>query len=153
MEQSKYPRFPLFISLEERPVLVVGGGAIAARRIGALLEFGAKITVAAPEICPALEVLTERITWLKQEYQGLDRPYTLVIAATNRREVNRKVGEDAAYAEIPVSVADRREESTFWFPAIVRTGKLVTGLVSTDGDHAAVKEAAGKLRREWEDAR
>lgn len=153
MENEKFPRFPLFLSLEEQRVLVVGGGAIAARRVGVLLEFGASITVLSPSICPALEPLAGQFDWIEASYRGLDQPYTIIIAATDQREVNRQVGLDAAKAGIPVSVADRREESTFWFPAIVKSEQLVAGLVSTDGDHTAVKEAAGRLRREWEDAR
>lgn len=145
------PRFPLFIPLEGEPVLVVGGGAVAARRVKALLSFGAAVTVVSPELCPALEREQARFRWKRRRYDGDVSGYRLAVAATDDRAVNRLVGEDARRLGIPVSVADRKEESTFWFPAIARSGGMVAGLTSADGDHAAVKRTAERIRRVLEE--
>ncbi len=61
------------------------------------------------------------------------------------KEKNKLTPEE--YKAIVKGKADRKEESTFWFPAIMRGGGLVAGLVSEDGDHGAVKAAAAKIRK------
>ncbi len=145
--------FPLFINLRGAVVLIAGGGRVAARRAGALLGFGASVRVAAPELSPELEKLLGRdgLEWLRTEYRSeLLGGVTLAIAATDSREVNRRVGLDARERGILVSVADRREECSFYFPAIVKSGVLTAGIVSGNGDHALVKKAAAMLRREME---
>lgn len=76
-----------------------------------------------------------------------------MVAATDDRQVNRQVGEDAARAGIFVSVADRKEESTFFFPALCTGGGLVAGVVSQGEEHKKTAEAAQAIRRvleEWE---
>lgn len=150
-EQPDPPLFPLFVRLSGKPVLVIGGGGIAARRVGALLDFDAAVTVVSPELSPELETFRHRIDWRGERYSGIAKRYALVLAATNDRMVNGKVGEDARSLDIPVSVADSREESTFWFPALLREEDFVGGLVSAAGDHSGVREAAALLRRTLHD--
>ncbi len=145
---SDAPRFPVFVSIEGKDVLIVGGGKVASRRARVLLEFGAAVTVISPEISRDMRDLLGRVEWRRERYAGLNgKAYTLIVAASDDREVNRQTGNDAAAAGVPVSVADSKTESTFWFPAIVRGNGLVAGLTSENGDHAAVKRAAEKLRR------
>ena len=112
MEQEEI-RFPLFIDLNGRKAVVVGGGAIACRRAGVLKAFGAQVTLIAPEWKEHIEGV-----------RGIQRPYqsgdldgaVLAVAATDNRAVNRLMGEDARALGIPVSVADRGGESTFLYP-------------------------------------
>ena len=70
----------------------------------------------------------------------------MVIAATDSREVNQKAGADAKAEGINVSVADSREECSFYFPAVIRKGSISIGLVSDGSDHAAAARTAGELR-------
>ena len=142
-----YPRFPLFISLEGKNVLIVGAGNIANRRARVLLGFGAAVTVIAPEISGPLREIIENITWKKEAYNGIDRAYTLVLAATDDRRVNSQIGADAKTLGIPVSVADSKDESTFWFPAIAKSDGIIAGIVSETGDHDAVRKAAVAVRK------
>ena len=146
-EKGAHPRFPLFISLEGKNAFIIGGGEVAARRARALLDFGAKVTVIAPEISQNMRELSGRVIWKQECYSALGSGCDLVIAATDDREVNRRIGEDAKKAGLPVSVADNRGESTFWFPAIAKGAGIVCGLVSEDGNHGAVKNAAEKIRK------
>lgn len=150
MAEEKPPMyFPLFVDLHNKRAVIVGGGGVACRRAKTLLKFGAKIHVIAPDISPETEELVRdgKITWLQSEFappllEGAD----IVIAATDSREVNRAVGEEARRMRVLVSVADRREECGFLFPAIVQTDNLVAGFVTTDNDHAALKRAARIFR-------
>jgi siroheme synthase-like protein len=147
MKTTSYPRFPLFIDLHNKAVLIAGGGKVAARRAKVLLEFGAVVTVVSPEICTDMSEIRNQITWKKQCYDGIDQGFSLVIAATDDRGVNKSIGERAGALGIPVSVADRKEESTFWFPAVARGGGIIAGLISEEGNHSAVKEAAINIRK------
>ena len=150
-ESPAVPRFPAFIDMNRKPVLIVGGGEIASRRVETLLRFGADVTVIAPDGSAAVEALAHggKIRWERREYRDdMASRFVLAIAATDDRAVNRAVGEAAKALRIPVSVADSREESSFYFPAVVEEGNLIGGFVSKDGKgHSLVREQSEKVRR------
>lgn len=144
---ADFPRFPLFMSLSGKTVTVVGAGKIASRRIKVLLEYGARIRVIAPQICAEIRALPGSLEIIEREYERGDVSGSfMVIAATDSREVNQKAGADAKAEGIHVSVADSREECSFYFPAVIRKGGISIGLVSDGSDHAAAARTAGELR-------
>ena len=144
---TDFPRFPLFVSLSGKTVTVIGAGKIASRRIKVLLEYGARIRVIAPQICEEIRALSGSLEIIEREYEGGDVSGSfMVIAATDSREVNQKAGADAKAEGINVSVADSREECSFYFPAVIRKGSISIGLVSDGSDHAAAARTAGELR-------
>ena len=121
-------RFPLFVDLRGKRVLVVGGGGVAFRRIRKLTEFGCQITVIAPELS---EKLDEKAHWEAREWRSGDcAGYELVLAATNDHTVNRMVGLEAKSLGIPVNVCDAPEACDFYFPAIARKGPVVAGITA-----------------------
>ena len=147
VRMADFPRFPLFVSLSGKTVTVVGAGKIASRRIKGLLEYGARIRVIAPQICEEIRALSGSLEIIEREYEGGDVSGSfMVIAATDSREVNQKAGADAKAEGINVSVADSREECSFYFPAVIRKGSISIGLVSDGSDHAAAARTAGELR-------
>ena len=75
----------------------------------------------------------------------------LAVAATGDRAVNRAVGEEARGLGIPVSVADRHEECTFYFPAVCLAGGLSAGVVSQGEDHHKTARAARAIREVLEE--
>ena len=141
------PFFPLFVDMNGRKTLVAGGGKVAERRIKVLLDFGADITVISPEASEYIENAASlgTIRLLKRKYQAGDitalTPF-LVIAATDDRQVNHQIATEAKNLNIPVSVADCREECTCHFPAIADNGAFIAGLISKDGNHVGVKQMA-----------
>lgn len=141
--------FPLFVSSFGKEILVIGGGKIAERRIDTLTEFDFQITVVSPVVTEKLESLAEtgRIVWIMDYY---DKKYMndcfMALACTCNREVNRSVGLDAKERGIPVSVCDRKEECTFYFPAVAAGEEVTAGIVGTGKDHGAVRRAAAKVR-------
>lgn len=136
-------RFPLFIDLRDRETVVVGGGRIALRRVRILLSFGAKVTVIAPECGD----VPEGVLYIQRAYQPGDLAHAfLAVAATDDREVNRQVGQEACRAGIFVSVADSSEESTFYFPAICAGNGLISGVVSKGTQHHKTARAARAIR-------
>lgn len=142
------PRFPLFLDLSGKRVVLIGGGTIAARRIGTLRMFGCQIVVVSPD----LKCSVEGLTWLQRPYQAGDlEGACLAIAATNDRQVNHQVGLDAQAMGIPVSVADCEAECTFYFPAVCAGEDLIAGVVSTGKDHHKTARAAKAIRRALEE--
>ena len=141
--------YPIFVLLEDKPCLVVGGGSVGERKVLDLLEAGARVTVVSKD-------LTSTLTKLAQagEIRYLNEPFTpeqvngmvLVLAATDDREVNARVSAAAQAWGILVNVADAPEYCNFIVPARVRRGEL-TLAISTGGASPAV---AQKLRQELE---
>ena len=137
-------RFPLFIDLSGQKVVLVGGGTIAARRIATLRLFGCQITVISPELkCSAEGLDYHARAYMPGDLEGA----ALAVAATNDREVNHAVWEEAQALGIPISVADCEAECGFYFPAICTGENLVAGVVSTGKDHHRTARAAREIRK------
>ena len=135
--------FPVFIDLRGKKVVVVGGGTIGKRRINTLRMFGCDLTVIAPEI----DLEASDFTWIRRPYEEGDLDgAALAVAATDDRQVNFRVGEDAKALGIPVSVADNEKECTFFFPAICTGEEVIAGVVSRSRNHHAVARAAKDIR-------
>jgi len=127
--------YPLFADLRGRIVLVVGGGAVAARKIVALLSAGAQVRVGAPALEHALQELAARgeIVHLNGVFQHdwLHEAW-LVVAATDDRAVNRAVASAAEEHRVFVNVVDDAELSSFQVPSLVERGPLQVA-ISTGG--------------------
>ena len=135
--------FPFFMELEGREGLVVGGGAVAARKVQKLQLYGPRLTVAAPEILPEIAELPG-VTLLRRAFApGMLEGKCFVIAATDSREVNRGIAALCRERGIPVNAVDDKEACTFLFPALLKRGELTLG-VSTAG---ASPSAAAWVRR------
>jgi uroporphyrin-III C-methyltransferase/precorrin-2 dehydrogenase/sirohydrochlorin ferrochelatase len=128
--------FPIFLKLQAEPVLVIGGGEVAARKIDLLLRAGASVTVIAPALIDSLSTLATAgtIKHVAQEFEPerLDN-VRLVIAATDKSSVNAWVAHQARSRHIPVNVVDNRELSSFIVPAIVDRSPVVVA-VGSSGD-------------------
>ncbi|WP_455716033.1 precorrin-2 dehydrogenase/sirohydrochlorin ferrochelatase family protein [Anaerosporobacter sp.] len=141
--------FPIFINLIEKRVVVVGGGEVATRRVQTLCSFGCNIEVIAPEISDSLIKLVkeEKIVWHARKYQQEDVcGATIVVTATNRREINQLVGRECTTLSIPVSVADSKEESTFYFPGIAKEDSVVVGVTASGTNHRIAKRVTDGIK-------
>ena len=140
--------FPLFVDLNDKTALVVGGGPVAARKARVLLDYGPRVLVCAPRFVPELEQLSGAELLRQPFVPELLEGVSLAVAATDDRVLNRTVAQLCRKRAIPVNVADSREESTFLFPAVVRRGRLSVG-ISSGGSSPT---ACAYLRRELERA-
>lgn len=148
MSTSVFPDarpFPVNLRLAGKPVLVVGGGSVARRKIGQLLEAGADITVVAPLIDPLLEQLPVTIERRRYEMQDTAR-YSLVITCTDDPVVNHRVHLDGLAAGVWVNSADDPENCEFTLASVVRQGDLQL-TISTEGRSPALSMW---LRRRFE---
>jgi siroheme synthase-like protein len=127
--------YPIFLKLAGQRCLVVGGGAVAQRKIVGLKECGAEITVVSPKLTPELEASARRgeFRYLQRCFQEQDLVgVQLVICATDDPEVNGKIARMCRDRGIFVNVVDQPELSTFFVPAVVRRGPLSIS-ISTGG--------------------
>ena len=150
-------RFPLFVSLYGKRVLVVGGGKIAARRARVLACFGCRVQVIAPKLSEKMEQLLQggeqdaQLQWICRSWQPGDctgQGYLpdLALAATDDPAVNTAFVEECHRAGIPVNRCDCHEECDFYFPAIVEHDGLVIGIASDGTQHKQVKQTAARFR-------
>lgn len=145
-------RFPMFVDLRGKTVLVVGGGNIALRKARTLLRCGARLRVVAPEMRPEWRALcdTGRVQLQERAYTSADmRSADMAIAATNDRILNLQVARDAH--GIPVNVADAPEACSFFFPALIEHEGYVAGISSGGRSPAKCRTLADKLRTVWKD--
>ena len=108
------------LRLAGRRVVVVGGGEVASRRAGRLLEAGADLCVVAPHVSPRLASAAARgeLTWLPRPYRTGDLTGAwYVLAATDDEEANRAVSAEAEALRVFCVRADRADEATAWTPA------------------------------------
>ncbi len=127
--------YPIFLRLEKRPVLVVGAGNVAARKIEALLAAGAEVYVIAPEVGPEVAALAEqgKVSVEQRLFRRNDCDGAfLVIAATGDAAVNRNVRDEAERLNMLVNSVDDPANCNFYVPAQVRVGDLRIA-VSTQG--------------------
>ncbi|MDR2097370.1 MAG: precorrin-6A reductase [Spirochaetaceae bacterium] len=138
--------FPVFQDISGKKFLIAGAGAVALRRLRTLLRFDCRVEIVAPEIRREIEdIRDERVTIRRDVYRPGSLGADFVIAATNNRAVNKSIADEGAAKNIPVSVSDRKEESTFYFPAVVCTDVLIAGITSDGRDHRAVSGAARRI--------
>jgi siroheme synthase-like protein len=128
--------YPVVLRLTGRPCLVVGGGRVAAGKAAGLLAGGARVTVVAPEVVPAVEALDVVVERRPYE-RGLAARFRLVVTATGVPEVDRAVAEDAERAGVWVNSADDPDNCSFVLPAVHRDGP-VSIAVSTGGASPAL---------------
>lgn len=141
--------YPVYLNLRGRRCVIVGGGTVAEGKIGRLLDSGADICVVSPDATPGLRqfVADGAVRWERRQYRrgDLDGAF-IAIAATNDREVNRRIFEEAEARGVMLNAVDDPPNCSFIAPSIVQRGP-VTLAVSTGGVSPAL---ARKLRESLE---
>jgi precorrin-2 dehydrogenase/sirohydrochlorin ferrochelatase len=127
--------FPLFIRLDSRPCLVVGGGKVAGRKVDGLLEAGAAVTVVSPEAIAQIQRLASqgRIAWRQKTFSTDDlHGFFLAMAATGDAAANERIAAACREQGILINVADEPQLCDFFVPAVLRRGALSIA-IATDG--------------------
>lgn len=120
---SGLAHYPIFLDLRDRPVLVVGAGTVALRKVRGLLEARACVTVVAPQWESEFESLPVRL--VRRRFRTPDiSGATLVFAATNDRATNHRIGLAAARRGIFANLADSAAECDFIVPARIERGDV-----------------------------
>lgn len=139
--------YPIFLDLENRHCVVIGGGVIAERKVRALLSAGAFVRLISPTCTKSISCLHAkgRIELLSRRYaEGDLKGASLVFAATGSDAVNSKVREEALRLGIPLNVADNPQLCDFIVPSIVKRDPILIA-ISTSG---VLPMLSKKLRQE-----
>ncbi len=145
------PLLPVFMKMDGRKCLVVGAGLVALAKIEGLLACGAEVRVVSPQAVAEIQRLAEQreITWVVKEYSSSDLDAVgVIIAATDKPEVNHLVYEEGVARGLFVNVVDDPEFCDFYFGSIVRRGSLQIA-ISTRGESPAF---AQQLKGEIDEA-
>lgn len=140
MPRKKFPYYPIFIDVEDRDVVIIGGGAVCARKAEAMMKYGARVTIVAPEVTGAIATWSDagRLEVKRKAYEPDDlQGASLVIASTDDELVNARVAADCRSRKIPVNVVDVTPLCEFIVPAIVEQGSVQVA-VSTGGKSPAL---------------
>jgi siroheme synthase-like protein len=139
--------YPVFLNLQGRRCLVIGGGPVATHKALGLLECDAKVTIVSPTATRAIRDLAKSgaVTLVRRAYApgDMDGVY-LAIAATNNPAVNQQIAREAEKRHVLLNVVDVADLGDFFTPAVIQRGQ-VTVAISTSGASPAL---ARKLREE-----
>ncbi|HHI98052.1 MAG TPA: bifunctional precorrin-2 dehydrogenase/sirohydrochlorin ferrochelatase [Thermodesulfatator atlanticus] len=142
--------YPIFLKVEQKLCVVIGGGPVAERKITSLLEAGARVKVIAPEVTERIKILARegKIIWEERPYRSGDlKDAFLVIAATNNPQVQEEVFAEAEERKIFCNVVDKPALCSFIVPSVVKRGRLQIA-ISTSGASPAL---AKRLREQLEE--
>lgn len=148
MKTKKY--FPLFVDLEHKPVVVVGGGRVATRRVKTLLNFTRDIHVVAPEMTHELLELG-KAGYIKTSLRPCKRTDLrdayMVLAATNDGKVDDDVYRICKEEGIYVNIAGDKEKCDFHFPGIVTFEEMTIGINASGVDHAKARRVREEIEK------
>jgi precorrin-2 dehydrogenase/sirohydrochlorin ferrochelatase len=144
--------YPIFAIIEDKPCLVVGGGAVGERKVLDLLAAGARVTVVSRTLTPELAALADRgeITYLPEDFgESQVEGMALIMAATDDPQVNARVSAAAQARAIWVNVADEPEYCTFIVPAQVRRGDLTLAISTGGASPALARQVREELQQHF----
>ncbi len=128
--------FPMFVDIENKKCVVIGGGNVAKRKAETLLKFGANVTVIAPEIkCEFKGCNVIKRKFNKNDVDGA----FMVVAAANDRNANKEAAEICRSRGIYVNAADSSDESSFIFGALIKKDNMVIAVNSGENNPAKSK--------------
>ncbi|HEY2990019.1 MAG TPA: bifunctional precorrin-2 dehydrogenase/sirohydrochlorin ferrochelatase [Candidatus Binatia bacterium] len=141
--------YPIFVNLTGRRCLVIGGGAVAERKVEGLLQAGANVALVSPDLTATLAAWAEdkKITHFARDYRPGDLTgYRFAFVATDDPKVNLAAYHEGRERGVLVNVADDPAHCDFILPSVLRRGEL-TVAVATDGSSPALSRA---IREELE---
>lgn len=144
--------YPLFANLENRIVVVIGGGPVAERKILSLIEAGANVVVISPVLTDSLTemVKSRQIHYLPRTYLPGDlKGASLVIAATDSLEVNLQVSREAESLSLFVNHVNSPDHSTFIVPSVISKKDLQIAISTSGQSPALTRQIRQKLEKEF----
>jgi len=135
---------PINVNLENKKIVVVGGGGVATRKINSLLAYNVAITVVAPEISQQLFEQKDRFHWIMSTYnKGMLEKADYVIAATNETSINKSVQLEANKLKILCLNSSDGTSSDFHMPYVLKKGSVQIS-IGTEGKSPAMAKLLGQ---------
>jgi siroheme synthase-like protein len=142
--------YPIFLNIQGKRCVVIGGGKVALRKVKMLLDCGANVSVISPKPHPDIAKLSKEraIHLIQRDYEAQDlKGAVIAIVCTDVKEVNRKVADEAKKAGILVNVADDPGPSDFIIPAFFRRGNLTLAVSTSRKSPALARKIRTKLEK------
>ncbi|CAE6901401.1 bifunctional precorrin-2 dehydrogenase/sirohydrochlorin ferrochelatase [Vibrio sp. B1FLJ16] len=141
--------FPLFLDLINKPVLVVGGGEVASRKVEALLKAGADVTIVSPTLVEYLSKLAKehQLTWIQRFYSSdiVTKNFIQVWATTDNPDLNHQVHKDAKELGILVNVVDDKPYCDFITPSMINRGRIQIAISSGGASPVLIRNIRERL--------
>jgi precorrin-2 dehydrogenase/sirohydrochlorin ferrochelatase len=137
---KRFPYYPIYLDIEGRNVVIIGGGNVCARKAETMMKYGARVTVVSPEMTDEIEQWAREgsLAIRRKEYDATDLDgANIVIASTDRQSVNEQIAADCRQRRIPVNVVDVTPLCEFIVPAIIEKGSIQIA-ISTGGKSPAL---------------
>ena len=137
---KRYPYYPIYIDIEDRDVVIIGGGNVCARKAETMMKYGARVTIVSPEFTDEIEQWARegKLAIKRKHYDDADlEGANIVIASTDDQRVNEQIAADCRRRRIPVNVVDVTPLCEFIVPAIIESGSVQIA-VSTGGKSPAL---------------
>ena len=144
--------YPVYLDIENRNCLVVGGGSVGTRKVLTLLACGANVTVVSTAVTEKLKELSNNglIRLKERSFQPTDLDDRfLVIGATDRQELNFNIHAEAERRGLLCNIADRPEVCNFILPSIVNRGDLIIAISTSGKSPAFAKRLRKHLEKEF----
>lgn len=146
--------YPVYVELQNKPVLVVGGGMVAFRKVKTLLDYGANVRIVSPKLLPELRKLVDfmQCDWDEKEYTPGDiRNATLVFSCTEKEEVNAEVAKDAKEEHRLINVVDDPGKCTFIVPSVLVRGDLNIAVSTSGSSPIVARQIRSDLEKQYGD--
>jgi precorrin-2 dehydrogenase / sirohydrochlorin ferrochelatase len=144
--------FPVFLKIENRLALVVGGGPVGQRKAKAILEAGGRVRLVCLEAAQKSLDAPDHLQWLQEEYRPEHLNDVSLAFAAATPAVNRQIAADARRLRIWVNIADDPEGSDFHLPAVLRRGDLLVAVGTGGAAPALAQEIRDLLEAKFDDA-
>ncbi|MFV0343762.1 MAG: bifunctional precorrin-2 dehydrogenase/sirohydrochlorin ferrochelatase [Anaerocolumna sp.] len=141
--------FPLFVNLNSKKIIIIGGGKIALRRLETLLSFSCQLIVIAPILSDKIVDYHAKgmIEVINREFLDCDiEDAYMVIAATNQANVNDHIHEICKENNILINHAGNKEKCDFYFPGIIKKEEMVIGVTASGKDHRLAKDLTDRIK-------
>ncbi|MEA2239374.1 MAG: precorrin-2 dehydrogenase [Thermoanaerobaculia bacterium] len=138
--KKRFPYYPIYIDIEDRAVLIVGGGNVCARKAETMMRYGARVTIVSPDVTEEIAGWERdgKLVLQRKRYEDADlEGASIVIASTDDPCVNARVARDCRRRRIPVNVVDVTHLCEFIVPAIIEKGSVQIA-ISTGGKSPAL---------------
>ncbi|AKP27499.1 Siroheme synthase [Leptospira interrogans serovar Manilae] len=134
-------KYPAFLNLENKNVLLIGGGKVALEKLPHLIDSGAKITLVTLETCKEVAQILEKHPEIKVEYRSVEftdlQGRALVFSATNDTDLNRRLSDYAHSWKIWINCSDDPTNCDFYSAAVLDRGPIRVA-ISTEGNFAGI---------------
>ena len=143
--------FPIYLNLEDKQCIVIGGGPTALSKVESLLETGAEVVVVTPEADAGIQSLTResKIVWIRRDFEAADADDAFLIVSTlEDQEKNQEIFDLVDSWNKLVNVHDDAPRCNFIYPAVAKTGPVQVAVSTAGKSPAMAQRIRNRIKKE-----